>query len=151
MATHYLPRILLIDDDEDDRELFSAALAEVSPASALSTAESCNAALSFIYSNDSLLIPDVIFLDLTMPGISGYECVALIKAHPQLNAVPVVVMSTTESPAQTDMLYELGVSYFITKPPTFGKLKEIIDKMVNTPNIFKVSTRETFFANKDAA
>jgi len=147
MTTHYLPHILLIDDDEDDRDLFTGALTEVSPRSMLATATGCEAALSGI-GTGAIEIPDVVFLDLTMPGVSGFECVMLIKAHPKLNAVPIVVMSSAGIQAQIDRLYAMGVTYFITKPPTFAKLKEIIDKMVNTPAVFEARTKETFFANK---
>ena len=148
METHFLPHVLLIDDDRDDRELFTSALAIVSPRSSLSVAADCMDALSRIDAA-SIQIPNVIFVDLHLTQIDGFECIELIQQHQLLHAVPIIVMSSSEMQSQTDRLFNTGVRYFIIKPPSFSKLKAIIDKLVNTPSMLSDGTQGPFFANQE--
>ena len=144
----HLPHILLIDDDQDDRELFASALVIVSPRSSLSVAADCMDALSRVDSG-AIHIPNAIFLDLHLIQVSGFECIELIQQHRLLHAVPIIVMSSSEVQSQTDRLFAMGVIYFIIKPPSFGKLKAIIDKLVNTPSMLSHGTQGPFFANQE--
>ena len=141
--------ILLIDDDEEDVVLFRDALVEVSPTTALNVAHSCYWALKQI-EDKTFGIPEGIFLDLVMPLMDGVDCVTLFKQDPALKDVPIVVMSssTFNTTEKLDNLYDLGVSYFISKPPSFSKLKEIIAKMVNTPSMYLQRSKESFYVNR---
>jgi DNA-binding response OmpR family regulator len=124
MTTHYLPHILLIDDDQDDRELFASALGVVSPRSSLSVSGDCMDALSRI-DTGAFQIPDAIFLDLHLIKVSGFDCVVLIQQHRLLHAVPIIVMSSSEVQSETDRLFNMGVKYFIIKPLPLGNLRQL--------------------------
>ncbi len=138
----FLPLILIVEDDEDDIDFFRYALSDVSPNSKLHIAKSCEDALGHLFS-EAQQKPDVIFIDLMMYGIHGIECIKKIKQNPALRYIPVVAISSAV-PFDLNPLYELGVSYFITKPTTFEKLKRVIDKMVNTPNIYQNIPKANF-------
>ncbi len=140
MTDYYLPRILLIDDDLDDVLLFEEAIRLVSPESKLLTASSCGEAMKKM----SPEIPNAIFMDLITQATTGIDCIKLIRQDPALTDIPIVVLSTYVNPNDIDLLYELGVKYFITKPPSFIKLQAVLSKMVNSPSIFDERTRENF-------
>ena len=111
---------LLVDDDEDDKEIFSLALTEADASIECFIASDGIEALAML--NDTNFIPDYIFLDLNMPLMSGKECLMEIRKQPRLRDTPVIIFST--SAAQKDILdtRALGASSFITKPPLISTL-----------------------------
>lgn len=85
----------LIDDDDDDRDFFAIALAEVDRTVLLKTAESAEKALQTLEARE--VIPDIIFLDINMPRIDGWECLRLMRKLPSLKETPVIIYSTSDS------------------------------------------------------
>ena len=71
--------ICMADDDLDDYQLFKAALNEVNPSVKLTYFSSCDSLLDYLHTTDSL--PDLIVLDINMPGTNGYNCLVSIKAE----------------------------------------------------------------------
>ena len=116
--------ILIIDDDEDDREIFLEAVKEVS-----STVE-CMAFDSGIEALKQLRLhnisPDVIFLDLNMPVISGQQFLMELKNDPGLQSIPVIIFSTSSRPSTIQEMKELGATDFIIKPSGFRDLVHIL-------------------------
>jgi chemotaxis family two-component system response regulator Rcp1 len=70
--------------------------------------------------------PDVILLDLNLPRMDGREVLQAIKSDPELQRIPVIVL--TSSKAEIDVLksYELNANGYIVKPVTFERLQEIV-------------------------
>lgn len=60
--------------------------------------------------------PDLILLDLNLPGRSGHEVLEELKADRGLRGIPVVVLSTSEAERDVQKSYQLGASSFLTKP-----------------------------------
>ena len=143
MNALHLAHVLLIDDDQDDIHLFEEALSVVSPESILHSFNSCYEALRHI-ENLSIPIPDVFFIDLVMPAISGFDCISRIKKNELLKDIPIMVLSSSITAINLDRLYKMGVSFFITKPPSFDQLKIAINNMVNLPTRNDVQTKENF-------
>ena len=110
---------LLVDDDEDDREIFSLALQDVDPSIDCVTARDGREALSILSIN---FVPDYIFLDLNMPLMDGKECLKEIRKRSHLNAVPVIIYSTSSAEKDKEETKKLGASSFITKPPLVSAL-----------------------------
>ena len=86
--------ILIVDDDEDDREMFCEAVNEVSKAITCIHATDGLAALE-ILSHKNKQAFDLIFLDLNMPGLNGKQCLAEIKKLDKVKDVPVIIYSTS--------------------------------------------------------
>jgi CheY-like chemotaxis protein len=107
--------ILLVDDDEDDRKLFIAATKEVDNTIACFSAADGTEALAFLR-DDRNEVPDFIFLDLRMPGLSGEECLTEIKQEPRLAGVPVIVYTTSRDVRESVKLKQLGAAHFASKP-----------------------------------
>ena len=113
---------LLVDDDEDDKEIFFLALHDANPAIKCHVASDGLEALSML--DDPSAVPDYIFLDLNMPLMSGKECLVEIKKRPHLKDTPVIIFSTSASQKDIHDSLELGAASFITKPPLIASLTE---------------------------
>jgi CheY-like chemotaxis protein len=107
--------ILLIDDDEDDRKLFLEATGDVDKTITCITAADAEEALLHL-NNLANALPDFIFLDLRMPGLSGQQCLVEIKKDPSLASIPVIVYTTSRDEKESAKLKELGAAHFMSKP-----------------------------------
>ena len=107
--------ILLVDDDEDDRQLFVEATKEVDSTIVCNTASDGTAALAYLL-DERNGVPDFIFLDLRMPGLSGEECLVEIKKEQRVAAVPVIVYTTSRDVQESKRLKQLGAAHFASKP-----------------------------------
>ncbi len=119
--------ILLIDDDEDDREIFLEALKSISEPVNYILFNDAQKAMQQL--NDGILEPDLIFLDLHMPKITGQEFLTDIKKINRLKKIPVVVVSTHSSDVMKKMILELGAKDYITKPNSFNKLVSLLQSI----------------------
>lgn len=120
--------ILIIDDDVDDQEIFLAAVSEVSDSVVCNSSTNASEALEKLSVNQ--LNPDVIFLDLNMPVMSGKEFLVAIKENSHLSTIPVIIFSTTSQPTTVKAMKELGAIDFITKPQRYNELVDILKPLL---------------------
>lgn len=113
-------KLLIVDDDEDDRYLFSRALKNVGVSFSLISAENATEALNLLR-NDLPSTPDIIFLDINMPGMDGIECLAEIKRIRGLEAVKVIMLTTSNQESDIARCSALGADYWV-KPNTTAAL-----------------------------
>jgi CheY-like chemotaxis protein len=66
--------------------------------------------------------PDLVFLDLNMPEMDGFQVLMDMKADGDLQSIPVIVLSTSFREADRDRAFELGATSYITKPSSFAAL-----------------------------
>ncbi|HEX8516671.1 MAG TPA: response regulator [Bacteroidia bacterium] len=122
-------RILLIDDDEDDREIFLTALDRlVSPVICEAFG---SARLALDHLSEKKVQTDLIFLDLNMPLMNGQQFLMEIKKHPELKNIPVIIFSTTSHLPTIELMKELGAMDFITKPEGFTELVNTLKATLN--------------------
>ena len=76
------------------------------------------------------LHPDVIVLDLMLPGISGYEVLDALQRDPETADIPVLVLTATSLRADRERSHGLGASAFLTKPFLPNELCEMVDSLV---------------------
>lgn len=126
--THNL-YILLTDDDEDDRFLFQEALQCVDPTIHCDTAKNGREALSFLGKLHEKL-PDVIFLDINMPQLNGWEFLSLIKQNSALSFIPIIMYSTSSHTVHVEKAKDLGAWGFCTKPDAMDELVRILKFIV---------------------
>jgi CheY-like chemotaxis protein len=107
--------ILLVDDDVDDRKLFFEAAKEVDETITCIGASDGQEALLYL-KNEANPLPEFIFLDLRMPGLSGQKCLEEIKKDTRLIPVPVIVYTTSGEVEESIKLKKLGAVHFMTKP-----------------------------------
>ncbi len=122
-------KILLIDDDADDQEIFEAALQSSSASVQYQSVSSAVSALDQL--NTGELSPDIIFLDLNMPVMDGRRFLTELKKHELLKPIPVVVISTSSHPETISSVKALGAAGFVTKPSSFDELVTILDDLLS--------------------
>lgn len=117
--------ILLIDDDEDDQEIFLTALECTGKPVQCTVSDSARKALTQITQGD--LETDLIFLDLNMPLMNGQQFLSEIKKDEKLRSIPVVILSTSSNMATREQVMQLGAGQFFTKPGRFEDLVAILN------------------------
>ena len=121
--------IMLIDDDEDDLDIFSQALMKIDPS--IQFAGFKNGMDAFKLLNDSATkLPDLIFLDLNMPCMNGFECLKKIRENKLLNNTPVIIYSTVTRLADPiDPIYQ--PVKFLSKPATFNEIIQALKIIIS--------------------
>ncbi len=118
-------KILLADDDKDDRLFFSMALKEITIPTKLTTVVDGEKLMDYLSENTDQL-PDVIFLDINMPRKNGIECLTEIKQNKKLKDLPLIMFSTSNSRDKIGMVFKNGADVYIHKPSDFSQLKQVI-------------------------
>ena len=121
-------RVLLVDDDSD---ILASIQAAFEPSGAtIETANNGNKAVELAEKNP----PDLIILDMMLPGRSGFLVLEKIKAKKPRNAKPFIIMITGNQGARHKMYAEsLGVSEYFNKPVKLDKLIATAEKLLSTP------------------
>ncbi|MDJ0613383.1 MAG: response regulator [Rhizobiaceae bacterium] len=125
-------RILIADDDEDDRMLISDAFEEARLNNPVDFVEDGEQLMDYLqrkgdYSHlTEAHKPGIILLDLNMPKKDGRTALREIREDPELKNIPIVILTTSKSEEDILKTYHLGVNSFITKPVTFDRLVEVV-------------------------
>jgi CheY-like chemotaxis protein len=119
--------ILLADDDNDDVQIFKEALDETNCDAAFQYVQTGADVLSLL---DKGLRPDVIFLDLNMPVMSGWQCLAKLKNSQAHKEIPVVMYTTSSNPRDYEIAIDLNAHGLITKPSNPKVLSKILQTVV---------------------
>lgn len=120
------------DDDEDDRMLFTDAVDELDLLVDVHQAADGQALLEMLLKSAARL-PEIIFLDINMPAVGGFECLEQIRrGKGALSAVKVVMLSTSGSPENIARAFELGADLYAVKPSSFAGLKELLLEILQT-------------------
>ena len=114
-------QIFIADDDPEDREIFIDALSSVDPTVQCFSANDGEKALQVLRS-DIFQKPDLIFLDMNMPFLTGMQVLGQIKADEELRKIPVVMYSTFFNAADQVELKRLGAVHTLIKPTSFEVL-----------------------------
>ena len=129
----HIQQLFLIEDDEDDQDIFCMALTKVAPSIFCHTARNGVEATEYLLSGKPL--PDVIFLDVNMPFMNGMEFMKWRLQHPRLQHVPVFVYTTTSNSLTEAIMKQLGAARFITKPNTLeGVIHILQDIFASSPS-----------------
>lgn len=120
--------ILLIDDDEDDQELFQMALNHQSTDIHCKVVTSANEALTYL--GEKPTATDLIFLDLNMPIMTGQQFLGELNKRQGLSEIPVIVLSTSSDLDTITQAENLGARKFFTKPSNFNELKKILQNIL---------------------
>jgi CheY-like chemotaxis protein len=124
-------KCLLIDDDPDDQDFFAFALQDIIPEVSLQTANNGIEAITALRTQE--LSPDVIFIDINMPRMDGWQCLREIRELSKFNTVPVFMYSTSDYAAGKYPLSEDNFTEYLTKQNGIdalaGKLSEIFKKL----------------------
>ncbi|MFP5439284.1 MAG: response regulator [Bacteroidia bacterium] len=133
------PYVYLIDDDEDDRDIFEMALRNAFPDVKCSSI--CNAIKALEELNNENR-PDYIFIDLNMPRMSGKECLTALKGQPALSGIPAIIYTTSSHYNDIQELEKLGANHYLVKPDSLNKLTFVLKEILSggdLPYLIQVS------------
>ncbi|TQV77858.1 response regulator [Denitrobaculum tricleocarpae] len=127
--------VLMVDDDPEDGVLVQKAIASSGPKVDFQFVASGAEVLDYLFTEgrftdrSSAPRPNLILLDLNMPGVDGFSVLKQIKSDMDLRRIPVVVLTTSE--AETDIVksYDFGANTFITKPSSFSDMIEVMTSL----------------------
>lgn len=123
--------ILLIDDDEEDQEIFLDALKQIDPQLQCSFANDGEQAMSLL-GGDALIKPDLMFIDMNMPKLNGKQVLSELKNSGNLFDIPVVMYSTFFGPKDIDEITTLGAVHYMVKATKFSDLCNSLRHILST-------------------
>lgn len=122
-------RVLLVEDNDDDVLMLRETLADTGLVRLCHVASNGAAALKFLraQAHDPVgALPELILLDINMPGKNGFEVLEAVKSDPALRHIPVVVLTTSRREEDVIRSYAHGACSFITKPQGLEQLREVV-------------------------
>lgn len=123
-------KILLVDDDKDDQLFFVEALRELQPSLACGIANNGLQALEYLETVPPP--PLLIFLDLNMPLMNGFECLEHLKKANDYKEIPVIIFTTSNHPVDIERTLSMGAKMYFTKPGDFNTLKSKLQDILKT-------------------
>ena len=119
----------MIDDDEDDRDLFRESVNAVDPAIECIVMEDGESAFEYLSSGTT--VPDYIFLDLSMPGYNGRKLLYNLRQSDRFKKVPVIIYTTSTNEDESKELHQLGATHFLSKPMDSKEIYYMISHVIN--------------------
>jgi CheY-like chemotaxis protein len=126
--------LLVAEDNPDDRLLVEEAW-RMAGSVKLHIVKDGEELMDFLYHQGKYatiaasLTPGLILLDLNMPKKNGFEVLQELAESPDLNKIPVVVLTTSASTSDVNQSYSLGANSYVTKPDTFEELIELMREL----------------------
>jgi two-component system response regulator len=122
-------RILIVDDDPVFVGLLRLHFRKLTRACEIHEVKDGAETLDFLYRRDrhaNAPVPDLIFMDLNLPGMNALEALGQIKSQPALSVIPVIVLSTLASPPDLRKIYQAHASCFIQKPSELERFDGLV-------------------------
>ena len=117
--------VFLVDDDSDDLEIIHEALVKNSYTGAVRTAENGQVLMKELAAYGRTQKPDVIILDLNMPLKNGFQVLSEIRSNPELNTIPVAILTASSNHEDEIRCLKLGCTFFFRKPHTLHEYNSI--------------------------
>jgi two-component system, response regulator len=124
--------ILLVEDSQMDVELIIDAFAEARLGNKIQVAKNGQEALDYLFGKGEFSdrarypLPDIILLDLNMPGIDGHEVLKKIKKMEILKRIPVVILTSSADEGDRAMSYDNGANSYLVKPVSFDEFIKVV-------------------------
>jgi CheY-like chemotaxis protein len=113
-------KILLVDDDVEDREIIEDALGDLGYQSVIHFEENGEKALSFLETAfNSGTLPSMVVLDLNMPRMNGTQTLRRLKTDRRFKDIPVIIYSTSLNRIERDECLALGAHSYVIKPVSY--------------------------------
>jgi CheY-like chemotaxis protein len=126
------PIIVIVEDDENDARLLELAFRAIGRKTHVRMVEQGDAAIEYLSGSGkyedraAFPFPNVLFLDLKMPKVSGFDVLRWLKEHPDCGVMPTMVFSGSNIADDVKLAYELGANGYLRKPETFEDLKAML-------------------------
>ena len=130
------PRVLLIDDDAGDQYLVRRALASDEHTPEVVVIDDGDTALGYLLGRtdrgcDPPPPPDLVLLDLNLPGSDGFSILSAVRSDARLESIPVIVVSTSSRDEDIAHSYRLGCNTYVVKPESASTFIQVIHAVSN--------------------
>jgi CheY-like chemotaxis protein len=115
--------VLYVDDDEDDRDIFTEVMKSVQPEMQLVLAKDGADALAKLLEIEQ---PMCIYIDMNMPKMNGLQLLSILKSDPKLSGIPTFILTTALTPHQTKEIKTIGAQDYLIKPSSFEAFKQLL-------------------------
>lgn len=138
--------IFYVDDDRDDLEVFTSIVDDLNEGFTIHTITDGYKAMYAL--DNPPPTPNILFLDLNMPGKNGFEVLQEIREDKGLKDLPIVILSTSDDEGTIARCYNMGASYYIAKATNYEELKKSIDHALRIDwSRFKATQQDFFYKN----
>jgi CheY-like chemotaxis protein len=121
--------VLLVDDDEMDGFVIRKAFAQATPATSFDHLTSGRELFQRFGAGKPTQggdAPDILLLDINMPGMNGFDVLSRWRKEPRLGAIPVVMLTTSALPDDIVRAYRESANSYIVKPSSFDGLEDFV-------------------------
>jgi CheY-like chemotaxis protein len=124
--------IVIVEDCENDARLLELAFRAIGKGYPIRMIEDGDAAIDYLRGSGryedraAFPFPNVLFLDLKMPKVSGFDVLRWLKEHPDCAVMPTMVFSSSNTAEDVKLAYELGANGYLMKPAAFDDLKGML-------------------------
>jgi CheY-like chemotaxis protein len=131
-----LTQVLLVEDNKMDVALTLDAFHENKIAGNIQVASNGEEALQYLFNEgkfedrNAFPLPDIILLDLKMPGIGGIEVLKKIKTTPEIRRIPVIVLTSSKEESDRAMSYDNGANSYLLKPLSFEGFLDVVRTII---------------------
>jgi len=122
-------KIIFTDDDQDDCNLFAEAMNETGINHQLTVFNDGLQLLNYLNSEDADM-PHILFLDLNMPFMNGFESLQKIRANEKFREITIAIYSTSASEKDQEDTFVSGANVYIKKPNDFSLLKKVLKEVI---------------------
>ncbi|HXB06067.1 MAG TPA: response regulator [Puia sp.] len=123
-------KIVLVDDDADDRQIFEDILREIDPEAVIVEAENGLEMVALLNKMPDEELPDMIILDQNMPKMTGKESLIFVKESPRYRHISTIVYSTYQVQDFYQECLELGAQDVVAKPDSMQAYREMIEQFL---------------------
>ena len=148
--------ILSVDDSGDDTLLFQRACRKCGASFDLQTVPDGQRAIDYLSGNDTFSdrqqypLPNLLLLDLKMPGKSGFEVLEWVRGQTHSKDLPVVIFTSSDNHGDVRKAYQKGANWYVMKPADYGELMAIagaINSYLATSDSQLLPSLQNFRAN----
>jgi CheY-like chemotaxis protein len=129
--------ILLVEDNPTDAELALLAIRQSGFPGAVVHVDDGTGVLDYLHGRGAFADragggrPQVIFLDLKLPGMNGIDVLRVIKGNAELSIIPIVMLTSSQELSDVSDCYRLGVNSFVVKPVGFDSYRAVMKELVS--------------------
>lgn len=134
MQPHDLPTILLVEDNIDDHDALVRSFKKANLETEVTWCRNGQEAMNYLSHQNAKggadqPAPELVLLDLNMPGVDGRKTLNFIKQNNALKAIPVVVLTTSNSEGDVAFCYQAGANSYIQKPVDLEGLLKVAKRI----------------------
>jgi len=139
-----IKNILLVDDDEEDSEFFTAVVQQLAPAISVTVASNKKELFQYLQQHK----PQIVFIDSFLQNESGHLSIQEIRAHPGFTQLPIIMYTGAADAESITSAFEMGASSYIVKPHSLAEIKKVLQIILHKDWDVSSSQQKQYYMNQ---